>query len=63
MCLKNSKKWISKYVNLKQIFETLNDFKQKKLINRKHVAQVGHYNFDINYVNIWGRLGILNFKF
>ena len=35
----------------------------KKHVNSKHVAQVGHYNFDINYVNIWNCLGILNFEF
>ena len=35
----------------------------KKLDNSKHVAQVGHYNFGINYVNIRDRLRILNFEF
>ena len=28
----------------------------------KHVDQVGHYNFDINDVNIHSRLEILNFE-
>jgi hypothetical protein len=58
----NSKYRISKYVNFKQIFETLKT-SNKKLINIKHLDQIDHYNFGINYVNILGRLGILNFKF
>jgi hypothetical protein len=28
----------------------------KKLVNSKHVAQVGHYNFGIDYVNIQDHL-------
>jgi hypothetical protein len=43
---------------LKHIFETLNHFKFKKLVNSKHIAQVSHCNFGINYVNIQDRLGI-----
>ena len=46
-------------MNLKPIFGTLNNLKLKKIINREHVAQVGHYSFGVNYVNIRGRLGIL----
>jgi hypothetical protein len=52
---------MSKYVKLKQILETLNDF--TNLINNKHIAQIGHCNFGINYVNIQGQLEILNLNF
>ena len=48
--LKNSKKLVSKHLNFKQIFETLDDFKSKNC--QYHVDQVGHRNFGINYVNI-----------
>ena len=45
-------------MNLKQIFEAL-----KKLINNKHVDQISHYNFGLNYMNTQGRLQILDFEF
>jgi hypothetical protein len=67
MCLhtrlfeKLKKNWISKYINLKQIFERLNNFIEK-LINKNIVEQVGNENFGINYVNIQGRLEIINFQ-
>ena len=35
----------------------------QKLVNIEHVDQVSYKNFGINYVNIRGRLGILNFEF
>jgi hypothetical protein len=49
-------------VNLNYIFETLINIKYKKLVNIKHVYQVGHYTFGVNYVNIQGLLEILNFE-
>jgi hypothetical protein len=58
---KLKKNWISKYINLKQIFERLNNFIEK-LINKNIVEQVGNENFGINYVNIQGRLEIINFQ-
>jgi hypothetical protein len=39
----------------KTIIEILNNLKLK-LTNNKHVDQVVHYNFSINYVNIHGQL-------
>ena len=49
-------------MNLKQISETLNNFKIKKTYQH-NVDQVGHNKFGINYVNIQDRLEILNFEF
>jgi hypothetical protein len=59
-CSKISKIWTLQCMKLKQIFETLKTL-NKKVLNMKHVHQVGHYNFGIK--KIQGRLRILNFEF
>jgi hypothetical protein len=47
-------------MNLKQIFKIVNNFKLK--IYQPQIC-IDHYYFGINYVNIQGRLEILNFEF
>ena len=49
-------------MKLKQIFETLNNFKSTTY-QQKNIDRVDHYNFTINYMNIRGRLEILIFEF
>ena len=60
-CLKNSKLWILKDENLKQIFETKN-FKSKTYQQLTCRSSRQPQLCYINYLNIQGGLEILNFK-